>query len=134
MANPNPDQSGLEKGKWKPGQSGNPAGKPPGSKHLSTIIQELAENIDWDLTNLKDKDKLKAKYGKQGFKALVYVAHSKAMAGDVQAMNWLAKNGYGEKIKLEVDDPRRAILRQYMEDGDAGEAEEAPSGPPADTA
>jgi hypothetical protein len=39
--NPNPDQSGLIK--YKPGQSGNPAGKPLGSKNRSTIARKWLE-------------------------------------------------------------------------------------------
>jgi hypothetical protein len=85
---------------FKPGQSGNPAGKPKGSRHLSTIIQELAEDIDWDKTTLKNKEELKAKYGKNGFKAVAYVALTKAMTGDVQAMKWLAENGYGKHLDV----------------------------------
>jgi hypothetical protein len=85
---------------FKPGQSGNPAGKPKGSRHLSTIIQELAEDIDWDKTTLKNKEELKAKYGKNGFKAVAYVALTKAMTGDVQAMKWLAENGYGKHLDI----------------------------------
>ena len=112
---------------FKPGQSGNPAGKPKGTIQLSTIIQNLAEDIDWDLTNLKSKDELKEKYGKRGFNALVYVAFSKAMSGDVKAMEWLAKHGYGEKLKLEVDDSRKQILAKYGLDevDDVGKTQEA---------
>jgi hypothetical protein len=39
--NPNPDQSGLIK--YKPGQSGNPAGKPLGAKNRSTIARKWLE-------------------------------------------------------------------------------------------
>lgn len=85
---------------FKPGESGNPEGKPKGARHLSTIIQELANDIDWDKTTLKNKDELKEKYGKNGFKAVAYVALTKAMTGDVRAMDWLAKHGYGDKVDI----------------------------------
>ncbi len=84
-----------------------------GSKHLSTIIQELAEDIDWDKTTLKNKDELKAKYGKNGFKAVAYVALTKAMTGDVRAMDWLAKHGYGSTLNLNVSDPINDILDKF---------------------
>lgn len=85
-----------------------------GSKHLSTIIKELADNIDWDKTTLKNKDELKEKYGNNGWKAVVYVAFTKAMTGDTKAMDWLAKNGYGNNIKLEITkDPVDEILRGF---------------------
>lgn len=84
----------------KKGEIRNPNGKPKGTKHLSTIIQELANDIDWDKTTLKNKDELKEKYGKNGFKAVAYVALTKAMTGDVRAMDWLAKHGYGDKVDI----------------------------------
>lgn len=119
--------------KFKPGVSGNPAGKPKGSIHLSRLIQELAD-IDWELTNLKNKEELKEKYGKKGWTALVHVAFSKAMSGDVKAMEWLAKHGYGEKLRVEIDDPRKEILDKYLGGDDAGEAKKATDRPSKDTA
>lgn len=71
-----------------------------GSKHLSTIIQELSDDIDWSLTTLKNKEELQAKYGKNGFKAMCYVALTKAMTGDTRAMDFLAKYGYGNKLDI----------------------------------
>ena len=85
---------------FKPGQSGNPDGKPKGSKHLSTIIRDVIGDIDWSKTTLKNKAELNEKYGKNGWKALVYVAHTKAMTGDIQAMKWLAENGYGKHVDI----------------------------------
>lgn len=119
----------------KKGEVRNPKGKPKGTKHLSTIIQELQDEVDWDLTTLKSKDELSKKYGKNGMKALVYVAYSKAMSGDVKAMEWMAKHGYGERLKLEIDDPRKAILDKYGLGVDsAGKTEEAERTAPADSA
>lgn len=71
-----------------------------GSKHLSTLIREIGENIDWDKTNLKNKEELKAKYGNNGWKAIVYVAWTKSMAGDPQSMKWLAENGFGKQFDV----------------------------------
>lgn len=97
-----------------------------GSRHLSNLIRELAENIDWDLTTLKDKESLKKQYGKQGWKAVVYVAFTKSMAGDVKAMDWLAKNGFGTKIDLTTDDePINEIRVRFV-----GEDEEDDDGNP----
>jgi hypothetical protein len=71
-----------------------------GSKHLSTLIREIGENIDWDKTTLKNKEQMKALYGNNGWKAIVYVAMTKSMAGDAKAMEWLAKHGYGQNIDI----------------------------------
>lgn len=90
----------------KKGEIRNPKGKPKGTKHLSTIIRELAENVDWSKTTLKNKEELQAKYGKNGFQAMCYVALSKGMAGDTKAMEWLAKYGYGHKLDITSDGER----------------------------
>lgn len=99
------------------GEVRNPKGKPKGTKHLSTIIQELANNIDWDKTTLKNKDELKQKYGKNGFKAVAYVALTKAMTGDTRAMEWLAKHGYGTNIDITSGgDKLNIALVEYIGD------------------
>ena len=122
MANPNPDQSGLEKGKWKPGQSGNPAGKPKGTKHLSTHIQEMLNDENFEL-KLKDGSIMK----EMPIKAIIKTAVAKSISGDTRAMEWLAKHGYGEKLTLEVSDPRKEILAKYLGDGDVGKTPQAKS-------
>lgn len=71
-----------------------------GSKHLSTIIRQIGENIDWSKTTLKNKEQMQQLYGNNGWKAIVYVAWTKAMAGDPQAMKWLAENGFGKNIDI----------------------------------
>lgn len=99
MANPNPVPP-PEETRWKPGQSGNPKGKPKGSLNLSTLIRDTLADIDWSKTNLKNKEELNEKYGRNGWLAIVYVAHTKAMAGDPQAMKWLAENGFGKQMDI----------------------------------
>lgn len=74
-----------------------------GSKHLSTLIREIGENIEWDKTTLKNKDQLKQMYGNNGWKAIVYVAMTKAMAGDHNAMKWLSENSFGKHIDITSD-------------------------------
>jgi len=88
-----------------------------GSLHLSTIIQEIAEDIDWSKTTLKNKAEFKERYGKNGWKAIVYVAVTKAITGDVKAMDWLAKNGYGSKIDLTSgNEPISEIVVRFVGD------------------
>lgn len=84
------------------GEVRNPNGKPKGTKHLSTLIREVGENIDWNKTNLKNKAELAERYGKNGWKAVVYVAFTKALAGDPQAMKWLAENGFGKQVNMDL--------------------------------
>lgn len=75
-----------------------------GTKHLSTLVKEIGDNIDWDRTNLKNKADVKQKYGKNGWKAVVYVAFTKAISGDIKAMEWLRKSGYGDKLDITTND------------------------------
>lgn len=100
----NPENLKEQQEKMKQGlaaEMGAKGGKAKaGSKHLSTLIREIGESIDWDKTNLKNKEELKAKYGNNGWKAIVYVAWTKAMAGDSQAMKWLAENGFGKQVDI----------------------------------
>lgn len=71
-----------------------------GTKHLSTIIREVGDNIDWSKTTLKNKNEMINMYGSNGWVAIVYVAWTKAVAGDAQAMKWLAENGFGKNIDI----------------------------------
>lgn len=71
-----------------------------GTLHLKTLIQNIGNDIDWHKTTLKDKAAMKERYGNNAWKALIYVAFTKAMAGDPKAMEWLAKNGYGTNIDV----------------------------------
>lgn len=107
-------------------------GKPKGTKHLSTIIRELADDIDWSKTTLNNKEELAKKYGKNGFKAMAYVAFTKAMTGDTRAMEWLAKHGYGEKLDIDLksDIFSGGTLNIKVLDGrsDVGAESEAESG------
>jgi hypothetical protein len=40
-----PKPENVEPHKFKPGQSGNPAGKPKGAKRVSTVLKELLEKL-----------------------------------------------------------------------------------------
>jgi hypothetical protein len=97
-----PGKSGNPATQFKPGESGNPAGKPKGTKSLSTLIRELEnEDFDWELVPIKVKDQAK-KIGSP-WKAIVFTAMAKAYSGDVKAMEWLRKAGYGDKLNVEVE-------------------------------
>ena len=70
---------------WQPGQSGNPAGKPKGAKHLSTWIRELLDD---------EKFEYKLKGRKRGagapIEAIIRVLIIKALNGDLRAFELLA--------------------------------------------
>lgn len=111
-------------GQWKPGQSGNPKGMPKGTKQLSTWIQNLLTDEEFEYIILNGKDKGNTiTYKGAPVKAIVGVAIHKAMKGDVKWAEWLAKHGYGSKIVVGAEDPVEAALRKLglMGDDDAGE-------------
>ena len=84
---------------WKTGQSGNPNGKPKGTKHLSTHIREMMEDEDFEL-KLENGSILKG----SPVKAIITVLIKKAVSGDTKAIDLLGKYGYGTKIDIVSDD------------------------------
>lgn len=105
----NPNAVPPEGSKWKPGQSGNPAGKPKGAKHLSTHIQEMLNDEDFEI-KLKDGTLLK----ERPIKAIVKTAVAKSISGDNRWAEWLAKHGYGEKINLELSGGVNVALVEFI--------------------
>jgi hypothetical protein len=96
-----PFQPGNTVGKqWKPGESGNPEGKPKGTIHLSTHIQNLLNDDNFELY-LEDRLDGWKKFDGPPVKAIVQVALKKAAAGDTKWAEWLAKYGYGQKFEVE---------------------------------
>lgn len=90
-----------------------------GSKHLSSYIQDALTDENFEL-KLKDGSILR----EMPIKAIIKTAVAKSVSGDTRAMEWLAKHGYGEKLKIELEDPRKEILKHYLGGDDAGKAEE----------
>jgi hypothetical protein len=95
MTNHAPQYKHLIDTQWKPGVSGNPSGKPKGTKHLSTWIKELMDDEDFEFT-LADGSK---HYGTP-IKAIVTVLIRRAVEGDMRAFDLLGKYGYGTKVEL----------------------------------
>jgi len=85
--------------RFKPGQSGNPNGRPKGTKNLATIIREL-ESEDFDWTHVPIKNKEAVMQMGSPFKAIVMVALGQAISGDKAAREWLRKAGYGDKLDV----------------------------------
>lgn len=80
---------------WKPGQSGNPAGKPIGTKHLSTWIREMLEDEDFTVKLSSGK-----KFKGAPIQAIVKTLVVRAIEGDTRAFDLLAKYGYGTKFDV----------------------------------
>lgn len=113
------------------GTSGNLKGKPKGTKHLSTWIQELMNDPKFELHVLDSKGYGYKTYKGAPIKAIIEVAIRKALGGDKAWADWLAVHGYGTKITIERDDPIEALLTAYgvikaLDDGQATEALDRP--------
>lgn len=89
---------------WKPGQSGNPAGRKPGSKNVSTIVRELLEQdvAKGVLGGIPLSKSVKGKSTSYA-QAIVLVMIQKALEGDVRAVRWLADR---EDRSYVMDDPK----------------------------
>jgi hypothetical protein len=91
---------------WQPGQSGNPAGRKPGSKNISTIVQELLdEEANADLLSKSSIAELVQGTSTSYAKAVVWVAIQKALKGDMRAAIWLTE-------QQERDSAQRDVLRR----------------------
>lgn len=110
---------------FKPGQSGNPAGKPKGAIHLSTHIQNMLNDEEFSMW-LSDPREGFVEYKGAPMKAIIKTALIKAAAGDKDAREWLAKYGYGQKLEVEhsgeintakqlTDEELNERIRQYTE-------------------
>jgi len=90
-----------EKGQFLPGVSGNPAGKPPGTRHMSTLLEEAIKRVAEDTGTAEDVQ-------------IVAALIKKAKTGDIQAIReiWDRIEGKapqsldlttgGEKLQVQV--------------------------------
>jgi len=95
MANYNPKTDHLKKTQWQEGESGNPNGKPKGTKHLSKWIQEMLEDSSFEHA-LTDGTLVKG----APVKAIVSTLIIKALNGDMRAFDLIAKYGYGTRYDI----------------------------------
>lgn len=86
----------------KKGDVRNPSGKPKGTLHLSTHIQNLMADDAFEANILDAKTGVR-EYKGIPVKAIIQVAITKAVNGDDKAREWLAKYGWGQKLQLAND-------------------------------
>lgn len=96
MANPYISEQGKAT-RFKPGQSGNPKGRPKGSRNRKTVLREVIQEygMDWSKIPMQNVQALAAKY-EYPIDAIICVAIAKAMEGDAQARRWLSETLYGK--------------------------------------
>lgn len=77
---------------WKPGQSGNPAGRKLGSKNISSIVQELLnQEADNFILTKSSVSELTQGASTSYARAVVFAAINKALQGNMQAIIWLSE-------------------------------------------
>lgn len=86
----------------KPGEIRNPKGKPKGTKHISTWIQEMMNDEGFE-TYIQHPTKGYEPYKGAPLKAIIQTALRKAASGDDKAREWLAKYGWGNKVVHEFE-------------------------------
>jgi hypothetical protein len=89
---------------FKPGVSGNPAGKPKGAKHINTWIQELAGDEEFTALLVDLKDGFKEFKGAP-IKAIIKQTINEALAAKDPkvrhaAREWIAKYGWPTKNEV----------------------------------
>lgn len=100
--------------RFKPGVSGHPEGKPKGTKHLSTWIQELLNDEEFTLENFMNNGKA---YKGAPMAAILNVAMLQAMAGEVKWADLLFKYGYGAKNELTISgEVKHMVTNQAVAD------------------
>jgi len=108
-------------------------GPPKGTKHISTWIQEMLNDEEFELW-MQHPTKGYETFKGAPLKAIIKTAAIKAANNDAPAREWLAKYGYGSKVEVDIADNRKGILEKYMGGSDVGKTEEAESRPPTDPA
>ncbi len=110
MANPNIDKYGKAT-QFKPGQSGNPNGRPRGHKNQKTRIREFFEGeFAWKKVPVKNYKHLEELYGNDAWGAILYVVYARALSGDMKAIKWLSENAFGRPgLSKPIDSEERQM-------------------------
>ncbi len=69
---------------WKPGQSGNPAGRPKNDQSITAILRELGQSR----VTITDSEGKKVKI--ERYKAILLRAYALALNGDMAAIKFIA--------------------------------------------
>lgn len=100
---------------FKPGQSGNPNGLPKGFKRLSTWINELANDEEFE-ANVLDAKLGISLYKGAPMKAIVQVAITKAVNGDLRWADWLAKYSDDKRQEIDITSKGESITQPVNDD------------------
>ena len=87
------NEKNIEKHKFKKGESGNPSGRPAGSRNRSTIVKQ------WLEVKKRAKNPISNKEEELEIQDMIVLALiNKALKGDVNAFKELMDSGYGKLL------------------------------------
>lgn len=97
--------------KFRPGVSGNPGGRPRGSRNLTTAVRQILETeADFKRLPIKDAAKIEKLYkGATVGQLIAYVQATMAINGNTRAAEFLARNG-GSPSLLDPVSPLSPLL------------------------
>jgi len=109
---PNPEN--IEQHKFQPGESGNPSGRPKGSRNRSTLVRE------WLEVKQKEKNPLTGHVEELEQQDLITLALiKKAKKGDVQAYKELMDSAHGKiEQKTDITSKGQKLFQVNILDGD----------------
>lgn len=113
---------------WKKGQSGNPAGKPKGTKNRSTLFKDFLESPAIEAFMSKGMENIPVETIAD---QLVIAAIVKAQGGDVQAIKEVLDSAYG-KVTDKIEQKHVFTQMGSVELGDKTDALEFNVGKPAE--
>ena len=109
---PNPEN--IEQHKFQPGESGNPSGRPKGSRNRSTLVRE------WLEVKQKEKNPLTGQVEELEQQDLITLALiKKAKKCDVQAYKELMDSAHGKiEQKTDITSKGQKLFQVNILDGD----------------
>lgn len=113
----------FEAHKFKPGESGNPAGRPKGSRNRQTIVREMLDAAIHARFN--DIPIIKPVDGETNFENMVAAQIAKALRGDTTAFKELADSGFG-KVK-DVIEHQGSLIGDVLKEVQGANPQSLPS-------
>lgn len=113
---------------WQKGQSGNPKGRPPGSKNRSTLFKDFLELPAVEAFIAKGLENIPAATIAE---QLILAAIVKAQSGDINALKEVMDSAYG-KVTDKIEQKHVFTQMGSVELGDKDDALEFKVGKPAD--
>jgi hypothetical protein len=120
MNNTEGSPSNLKK-PWEKGTSGNPRGRPKGSKNYSVIIKEILTK-DLSSKDLIEEEKelfealvkkLKTKITRKHL--LIFRQYKKALQGDTKAFESLANREEGRPVQHQINENYERTYEDYLD-------------------